>query len=83
MNSKDYEKKEEKYIIDKIANNIEVISNKNINNSIYKVYRDIYYSIKSEYFTMDSLLPVLEQHNEEGIIDYLINLMTSKFPIHS
>ena len=43
MNSKDYEKKEEKYIIDKIANNIEVISNKNINNSIYKVYRDIYY----------------------------------------
>ena len=79
MNSKDYEKKEEKYIIDKIANNIEVISNKNINNSIYKVYRDIYYSIKSEYFTMDSLLPVLEQHNEEGIIDYLINLMTSKF----
>ena len=78
MESKKKDKNDDKFIIDKLASNIDIIY-KNLNNSIFNVNYDLYHYIKSDFFNMDSLLPFLEQHNEEGIIDYLINLMTSKF----
>ena len=78
MDSKKKDKNDEKFIIDNLVSNIDIIY-KNINNSIYNVNSDLYHYIKSDFFNMDYLLPFLEQHSEEGIIDYLINLMTSKF----
>ena len=78
MESKNIDKNDEKFIINKLASNIDIIY-KTLDNSIFNVNYDLYVYIKSKFINMDSLLPFLEEHNEEGIIDYLINLMTSKF----
>ena len=68
MESKNIDKNDEKFIINKLASNIDIIY-KTLDNSIFNVNYDLYVYIKSKFINMDSLLPFLEEHNEEGIID--------------